>query len=762
MRPFDPSGFSLFFRRSTISGYCSFRFSLGLFYLFLRETKPTQMQGQRSVVGSLPDSINFDYGSTSSNVGMDQHICWNNLQDPADNRLTDFRLSASGTDTYMSTLTQEGRNLNRWSTGEPSSSNPQILMNHDERIVQNVCPSSVIASASSGPRLEAQRYEPNSIVSGNNVNLTLNSNQIVNGTSFAECCDSGSNENYDLNVGLLGQVGGDLMECSNLSKSGQLENKMIPSASSSSFPYASSSGSGGFLVEDDDGRPGCSLDVRRLSCKRKSFEGNLGQPSSTSENCFTVTENSIWPAVPPCFDVGSSMNASARSECSLGGQVNPRLGLGMGGVPSAPNVAVGAESSQRNYRMRMNPASQQDSIPNNSFLHRANYGHYDLPPVHEPLRLIPVNPPLDLMSPVLPDNATQRQSVVFRVPSLQRHMQALSWNGASSSRPGRSSAADVTGERDANLNEDLSLRTMPRNISEHPVFTPAPEVRSSVQNPTNWSLNAGNISMPRHGASSSHTGPNSGSHSSSGPNTVSHRHPQSQYSQRLSEYIRRSLMASVSSEIGAQGSNISAHRSIPASVQEVVLPSGSGNQGHSHPYSRSGFLSERQNEGVIGVPYSFRTLTSAGEGRSRLVSEIRNVLDIMRRSEGLRFEDVMILDQTVLFGMADIHDQHRDMRLDVDNMSYEELLALEERIGNVCTGLSEETVLSRMKQHKYISAMRDDGVGVEPCCICQEEYDDGEDLGTLDCGHDFHCDCIKQWLAQKNVCPICKTTALAT
>lgn len=34
-------------------------------------------------------------------------------------------------------------------------------------------------------------------------------------------------------------------------------------------------------------------------------------------------------------------------------------------------------------------------------------------------------------------------------------------------------------------------------------------------------------------------------------------------------------------------------------------------------------------------------------------------------------QDVMILDQSMLFGVADIHDRHRDMRLDVDNMSYE-------------------------------------------------------------------------------------------
>jgi E3 ubiquitin-protein ligase Arkadia len=31
----------------------------------------------------------------------------------------------------------------------------------------------------------------------------------------------------------------------------------------------------------------------------------------------------------------------------------------------------------------------------------------------------------------------------------------------------------------------------------------------------------------------------------------------------------------------------------------------------------------------------------------------------------------MILDQSVLFGAADMYDRHRDMRLDVDNMSYE-------------------------------------------------------------------------------------------
>jgi hypothetical protein len=44
----------------------------------------------------------------------------------------------------------------------------------------------------------------------------------------------------------------------------------------------------------------------------------------------------------------------------------------------------------------------------------------------------------------------------------------------------------------------------------------------------------------------------------------------------------------------------------------------------------------------------------------------------------------------------------------------------------------------------------------------QEEYKNEDDIGSLDCGHDYHTDCIKQWLMHKNLCPICKTTGLAT
>ncbi|GKU94761.1 hypothetical protein SLEP1_g8207 [Rubroshorea leprosula] len=47
------------------------------------------------------------------------------------------------------------------------------------------------------------------------------------------------------------------------------------------------------------------------------------------------------------------------------------------------------------------------------------------------------------------------------------------------------------------------------------------------------------------------------------------------------------------------------------------------------------------------------------------------------------------------------------------------------------------------------------------CSICQDEYAEGDLLGKLDCGHDYHFECIKQWLMRKNSCPMCRHRAVA-
>lgn len=67
------------------------------------------------------------------------------------------------------------------------------------------------------------------------------------------------------------------------------------------------------------------------------------------------------------------------------------------------------------------------------------------------------------------------------------------------------------------------------------------------------------------------------------------------------------------------------------------------------------------------------------------VDAIANVLLALERidqDEGLTYEQILSFDGNSFVGGFNLYDQHRDMRLDIDNMSYEELLALEEECVN--------------------------------------------------------------------------------
>uniref|UniRef100_A0A7C9DZV7 RING-type E3 ubiquitin transferase n=1 Tax=Opuntia streptacantha TaxID=393608 RepID=A0A7C9DZV7_OPUST len=147
-------------------------------------------------------------------------------------------------------------------------------------------------------------------------------------------------------------------------------------------------------------------------------------------------------------------------------------------------------------------------------------------------------------------------------------------------------------------------------------------------------------------------------------------------------------------------------------------------------------------------------------GRSRLSSERHRLLaEDTGSHDRLTPEGLMIVDQSSLYGSRSLFDQHRDMRLDVDNMSYEELLALGERIGCVNTGICEDQLPKCLTESVYCSS---DQVQEEGrCVICLEEYQHMDDVGTLKaCGHDYHVACVKKWLSMKNTCPICKGPAL--
>ncbi|GER32396.1 RING/U-box superfamily protein [Striga asiatica] len=188
--------------------------------------------------------------------------------------------------------------------------------------------------------------------------------------------------------------------------------------------------------------------------------------------------------------------------------------------------------------------------------------------------------------------------------------------------------------------------------------------------------------------------------------------------------------------------------------------------------------------------------TDAGLGLARIRTDVtgsRYRRHVSRHGlrEGLD-EIVMLQSNMLMGGRPNRLDRYSDLRLDVDNMSYEvkskwlndfaisgvcieifdrhftlinkqELLELGDQIGYVSTGLREDEITHCLRRIKLASfenlSTHFTSESERKCSICQEEYEENDEAGTLNCGHSFHVCCIKQWLEQKNTCPICKTAA---
>ncbi|XP_042500377.1 uncharacterized protein LOC122078462 [Macadamia integrifolia] len=162
---------------------------------------------------------------------------------------------------------------------------------------------------------------------------------------------------------------------------------------------------------------------------------------------------------------------------------------------------------------------------------------------------------------------------------------------------------------------------------------------------------------------------------------------------------------------------------------------------------------------LLDSPSAYETLHSGAD-----VFGDRPYRHFRHRSPGGLAEIVMFQNSLLLGGRSHQYDQYRDWRLDVDNMSYEELLELGDKIGYVSNGLREDEIFHCLRKNKHLimDNYPSSSLPTESdlkCSICQEEYVADEEVGKLDCGHSYHICCIKQWLLRKNACPVCKAVA---
>ncbi|XP_042393245.1 probable E3 ubiquitin-protein ligase HIP1 isoform X2 [Zingiber officinale] len=672
------------------------------------------MQGQRSTFQPVCEAFDMDRPSSSSTSVMDQPLLWNELLPVSveNQDLPRNPMSSSGTVSCGNVASQEGPSFNFWDTIGPSSSMPPLNQgSHNEIKLEYSWMASSLGSRTGGPRIQDSRPEATNNLSFEtdsgdlNINLANNRQQLSQLLALNESPhDSSHNTKH---VEMSREVLGSGFH-SGPSNVGLTPYQHV------AFCASSSGGSSSRAIDFFSNNDGGKQKVTECSShKRKNIERDHGE----------------------CSASGNSGNFNEEDN-NTRGSIIPRAG-----ASNHYHFVSSAGNHQRNTRMRMNHADEANTFAPDLWAQENNLAYYN--PWHPQLAsaTIPHNQLSDSRyqgSNLVP----HRQRHVCTMPVLPLDLYPFPHNGISTTEVGSSSGSPAVAADGASAELDSSGVSI--NISEQ---TSAPPIstRNMLHEQTNWGSVTGSTVLSGNLVPTSQVGTNLGVYQPLGANWLTH-----QNRRRISEAVCRSLL---SSDCRGHSMDHSTCQNSSSASQEVGHQSGAVSRVHQHPYMRL--------SGALSVPLPTRTLAATREGRNRM-SEIRNVFERLRRGENLLLEDVLLLEQSAFVGGGNFQDRYRDMRLDVDNMSYEELLALGERMGSVNTGLSEEKILSCLKQRKYISVATHLLAEVEPCCICREEYIEGEEVGRLDCSHDFHSACIKKWLMIKNICPICKTTALST
>ena len=88
--------------------------------------------------------------------------------------------------------------------------------------------------------------------------------------------------------------------------------------------------------------------------------------------------------------------------------------------------------------------------------------------------------------------------------------------------------------------------------------------------------------------------------------------------------------------------------------------------------------------------------------------------------------------------------------------SYEALMQLGDTVGAVSRGASEDAI-GALPTVTYKMAREQLAANIDTkCSICQEEFEDDDEVRVMPCKHAEHAECLDQWLRVNKCCPICK------
>ncbi|KAL4218705.1 E3 ubiquitin-protein ligase rnf38 [Mactra antiquata] len=91
---------------------------------------------------------------------------------------------------------------------------------------------------------------------------------------------------------------------------------------------------------------------------------------------------------------------------------------------------------------------------------------------------------------------------------------------------------------------------------------------------------------------------------------------------------------------------------------------------------------------------------------------------------------------------------------DVDMNDYEALWELAERVGEVRGRGMKDEEINRLPCRTY--RKKAGSTENESCSICISDYKTADNVQILPCKHEFHKDCLSEWLKRNGSCPVCR------
>lgn len=555
-------------------------------------------------MASLPETFEIDHASSSSGASLDRQLFRNDMSCPSEPHFSGFMLPPNDSSIpFLRSISHEQQNVSGWSLGEASSSSgPYRSINGDWKVESGW--------ASTGgrycPRIEEQLGPSNSVLSLDNTNINP---VFVQGSG-----SSSIPPNVNSNGQYVGpsRVNPSLSDHHNLYKSsGFNDNQRFPVQPGNQVDPFVPSGSSGYVREESEVSSGVALDGRRFPCKRKSFEGHIGQSSFIENVNFPQPmESSPWQATPQCSDMNGRPGTQTLHE-----QVAPRLGLDLavGAVAQSLPDTESSSVSYRNFRLRINSSGQSDMRPTSlSSSVVAAAGSPCITSAPQSSSRLLANHSLQLPTPLASSgSAPQELQPSLQVPVMVPGGHSVRWSRGLIPTNSSSSSSPIIPD-EASSSGDL------RNMLQHPVLPP------SLSTSNRGLMSAGSAGFPANAdsaplGSSTSAAPQLPHHIATQP---SHQHPR--FPRRLSEYVHRQLLSSIGSDLGGgQGSQTSNSVNRPLLPQDVLLSSGPGRAGHRQSSSRSALWMERHGDSAVRIPYQARSLAAASGGRRRFASEVR-------------------------------------------------------------------------------------------------------------------------------------------